>query len=42
MPSAACLSEALASIASDLIPAIHAALAGERFKSPNLDLGDKP
>jgi DNA-binding NarL/FixJ family response regulator len=33
---------AKARLASDLIPAIHAALAGQRFESPNLDLGDKP
>ena len=33
---------AKARLASDLVPAIHAALAGQHFESPNLDLGDKP
>ena len=33
---------AKARLASDLVPAIHAALAGQHFQSPNLDLGDKP
>jgi DNA-binding NarL/FixJ family response regulator len=33
---------AKARLASDLIPAIHAALAGQRFVSPTLDPGDKP
>lgn len=29
-------------LASDLVPAIHEAVAGQRFISPNLHLGDKP
>jgi DNA-binding NarL/FixJ family response regulator len=29
-------------LASDLIPAVHAALEGRRFVSPTLHLGDKP
>jgi len=31
-----------ARLASDLIPAVHSAVAGQRFVSPNLNLVDKP
>jgi DNA-binding NarL/FixJ family response regulator len=30
-----------ARLASDLITAVHAAMAGQRFVSPNLSMGDK-
>jgi len=33
---------AKARLASDLVPAIYAAMAGQRFQSPNLDSDDKP